>query len=105
MLLVIRHFVTEADQIGKVAPKQTTRAALFTYVESELKAIDGDLAEPRTNEYGRADKAAAWALLARVYLNAQVYTGTAKYTEAITYSSKVITCRLRLLKANYKDLF
>jgi hypothetical protein len=64
-------FVTEDDQIGKVAPKQTTRAALFTYVESELKAIDGDLAEPRTNEYGRADKAAAWSLLARLYLNAR----------------------------------
>jgi predicted small lipoprotein YifL len=97
-------FVTEDDQIGKVAPKQTTRAALFTYVESELKAIDGDLAEPRTNEYGRADKAAAWSLLARLYLNAQVYTGTAKYTEAITYSSKVISAGY-LLKANYKDLF
>ena len=42
------------------------------------------------NQYGRADQAAAWALLARVYLNAQVYTGTARYTDAITYSQKVI---------------
>lgn len=97
-------FVTEDDQIGKVAPKQITRTALFTYVESELKAIEGDLAEPRTNEYGRADKGADWALLARLYLNAQVYTGAAKYTEAITYSSKVIGASYTL-KANYKDLF
>jgi len=97
-------FVTEDDQIGKVSPKQITRAALFSYVESELKAIEGDLAEPRTNEYGRADKGADWALLARLYLNAQVYTGTAKYTEAITYSSKVIAAGYAL-KANYKDLF
>ncbi len=44
----------------------------------------------RTNEYGRADKGAVWALLARLYLNAQVYTGTAKFTEAITYAKKVI---------------
>jgi starch-binding outer membrane protein, SusD/RagB family len=97
-------FVTEADAIGKTNPKQIQRAALFTYVESELKAIEGDLADPRTNEYGRADKGADWALLARLYLNAQVYTGTAKYTEAITYSSKVINAGY-LLKNNYKDLF
>lgn len=97
-------FVTEADPIGKVSPKQTTRAALFAYVESELKAIEGELAAPRTNEYGRADQGAAWSLLARLYLNAQIYTGTAKYTEAITYSSKVINGGYAL-KANYKDLF
>jgi hypothetical protein len=97
-------FVTEADEIGKVSPKQISRAALFTYVESELKAIEGELAEPRTNEYGRADKGADWALLARVYLNSQVYTGTARYTEAITYSSKVINAGY-ILKSNYKDLF
>jgi starch-binding outer membrane protein, SusD/RagB family len=97
-------FVTEADAIGKTNPKQIQRAALFTYVESELKAIEGDLADPRTNEYGRADKGADWALLARLYLNAQVYTGTAKYTEAITYSSKVINAGY-LLKNNYRDLF
>jgi len=97
-------FVTENDPIGKTPPKQTTRAALFSYIESELKAIEGDLADPRSNEYGRADKGADWALLARLYLNAQVYTGTAKYTEAITYSSKVIGAGYAL-KANYKDLF
>lgn len=97
-------FVTENDEIGKVAPKQIQRAALFSYIESELKAIEGDLADARTNEYGRADKGADWALLARLYLNAQVYTGTAKYTEAITYSSKVIAASYSL-KPNYMDLF
>lgn len=97
-------FVTEDDAIGKVNPKQIQRAALFNYVESELKAIEGDLAEPRANEYGRADKGADWSLLARLYLNAQVYTGTAKYTEAITYSSKVIAASYSL-KTNYMDLF
>nr|WP_199077645.1 RagB/SusD family nutrient uptake outer membrane protein [Pedobacter sp. ASV19] len=97
-------FVTENDPIGKTSPKQTTRAALFSYVESELKAIDGDLADPRSNEYGRADKGAEWALLARLYLNAQVYTGTARYTDAVTYSSKVINGGYSL-KTNYKDLF
>ncbi len=83
-------FVTEADLLGASLPKQKSRADLFTYIETELKAIEADLADAKTNEYGRADKAAAWALLARIYLNANEYTGTAKNTEAITYAKKVI---------------
>ena len=97
-------FLTEANLIGKVSPEQIKRADLFNYVESELKAIEGDLADARTNEYGRADKGADWALLARLYLNAEVYTGTAKYTEAITYSSKVIGAGYGLA-TQYKNLF
>ncbi|WP_443944682.1 RagB/SusD family nutrient uptake outer membrane protein [Pedobacter sp. AW1-32] len=97
-------FVTEDDNIGKVNPKQTTRAALFTYIESELKAIEPDLADARQNDYGRADKAADWSLLARMYLNAQVYTGTARYTDAITYSSKVISSSYSL-NNSYDNLF
>src|SRR5882724_5122075 len=83
-------FATEKDGIGSFIPKQITRKDLFTYIESELKAIDAGLKAPKTNEYGRADQAAAWALLARMYLNAQVYTGTARFTDAITYCNKVI---------------
>lgn len=97
-------FITEADNIGKIAPKQTTRAKLFDYVESELKAIEPDLKDAKTNEYGRADKGAEWALLARLYINAQVYTGTAKNTEAITYATKVINAGYSL-KTKYGDLF
>ena len=90
-------FVTEDDILGSTLPKQATRTELFNYVESELKAIDPDLADPKTNEYGRADKAAAWALLARIYLNAEVYTGTAHYNDAITYSKKVIDAGYSLI--------
>ncbi len=83
-------FATETDILGSFLPKQATRTELFNYVASELKAIDPDLADARTNEYGRADKAAAWALLARNYLNAEVFTGTAHYDSALIYSKKVI---------------
>lgn len=97
-------FVTENDAIGKQAPKQIQRAELFKYVESELKSIDADLIDARTNEYGRADKGAAWALLARLYLNAEVYTGSPRFTEAVTYSQKVINGGYRLT-SSYKNLF
>ncbi|PWK78044.1 putative outer membrane starch-binding protein [Mucilaginibacter oryzae] len=83
-------FVTEKDPLGSTLPKQIARKDLFNYIESELKAIDGQLVKPKQNEYGRADQAAEWALLARIYLNAEVYTGTARYGDAITYSKMVI---------------
>ncbi|SHN28686.1 RagB/SusD family nutrient uptake outer membrane protein [Mucilaginibacter sp. OK098] len=83
-------FVTDANAVGSIIPPQTDRKTLFNYIEGELKAIDPLLAKPKANEYGRADEAAAWALLARIYLNAKVYTGTDRYTDAITYAKKVI---------------
>lgn len=83
-------FVTEKDALGSVLPKQISRSALFNYVTGELKAIDPLLVAPMQNQYGRADQGADWALLARLYLNDSVYTGTPHYDSAIYYSSKVI---------------
>jgi hypothetical protein len=90
-------FVTDAEALGSVMPKQRTRAQIFAFVESELRAIDADLVDARRNEYGRADKAAAWALLARIYLNAQVYTGTARNTDAATYAKRVLDAGYTLI--------
>jgi hypothetical protein len=97
-------FITENDRVGLTAPRQIMRAELFNYVESELLAIDADLAAPRSLPYGRADKAAAWALLSRLYLNANVYAGTPKNTECITYSKRVIDAGYSLVN-NYSLLF
>jgi hypothetical protein len=82
-------FVTEADNVGVFFPKQKSRTEIFNFIESELKAISGDLGAPRFS-YGHADQAADWSLLTSLYLNAQVYTGTARNTDAITYANKVI---------------
>ncbi len=97
-------FVTEADKPGAFFPKQTTRAALFTYVESELKAIENTLGDPKF-EYARADKGAAWTLLAKLYLNAKVYTGTDRYTDCITYCNKVIASNKYALSPKYQNNF
>jgi starch-binding outer membrane protein, SusD/RagB family len=85
-------FVTEADKPGAFLPNQISRAELFAYVESELKAIYDDLGDPKF-EYGRADKAVASMLLAKLYMNAEVFLGpgNTKYTEAITELNKVIS--------------
>jgi len=96
-------FVTEADNVGVFFPTQKSRSFVFNYIESELKAIDGDLGAPRF-EYGRADKGAAWTLLAKLYLNAKVYTGTDRSTDAITYANKVIASNAYTLEPHYKNL-
>jgi hypothetical protein len=83
-------FVTEEDLVGAFFPEPIERTALFEYIESELLAIEDALVPARQNEYARADQAAAWTLLTKLYLNAEVYTGQPRYTEAVTYASKVI---------------
>lgn len=83
-------FANENSLAAGEAPEQILRTDLFNFIETELTEIESKLATPRSNEYGRADQAACWSLLSRLYLNAEVYTGSAKYTEAITFSKKVI---------------
>lgn len=83
------NFTTEDDAIN-AQPQAYNRQQLFDFIESELKAIEGDLADPLTNEHGRADKGVAWMILAKIYLNAEVYTGQGKYTECIDYCKKII---------------
>lgn len=97
-------FITEKDGVGAFYPKQISRAALFSYIESELKAIDPLLAPARQSDYGHADQGADWALLARLYLNAGVYTGTTRYTDCITYCNKIINAGYTL-DPNYQHMF
>ncbi|MBX2843472.1 MAG: RagB/SusD family nutrient uptake outer membrane protein [Flammeovirgaceae bacterium] len=94
-------FFTEEDALGKVSPEQETRANVFSFIESELKAIETQMSTPGDGEYGRADQAAAWALLAKLYLNASVYTGTDRSTDCITYCKKIIGAGYTL-DENYK---
>lgn len=98
-------FYTEEDEIGGTAPDQATPEEVFAYIVSELEAIESELGDPGTVEYGRADKAAAWALQAKVYLNAETYQGTSYYDEAITACNKIIESGVYSLMDNYQDNF
>jgi len=80
--------VTE-DDLGNTTPKpQATRTEMFNFVESELLDIEGKISA--TNTYGRANKSVVRMLLAKLYMNAEVYTGTSRYNDAATYIKKVI---------------
>jgi hypothetical protein len=97
-------FTTDADGVGNFYPKQIQRADLFNYIVSELHDIEDQLGEPKYS-YPQADKAAAWMLLARVYLNAEVYTGTAKWDSCKLYCDKVISSGKYSLATNYRQNF
>ncbi len=94
-------------------PEQYTRAQVYEFIESELKDIIGEgsgdqvLSDPAPKKYGqqgygRVDKAAAWMLLARLYLNAQVYTGTPQWAAARDYAKKVMDSPYKLFTDDYE---
>lgn len=91
-------------KVEKETPKQNTRAEIFAFLESELLEIQNEMNEAGSGVYYRADRAAAWLLLARLYLNAEVYTGTPRWADAATYAEKVINSYYKLAE-NYAALF
>lgn len=93
------HYYYYLDLFGKAPfkehfdndlPVEYEGATLYDYIQSELADIEDDMTEPGQGDFGRADKAANWMLRARLYLNAEVYTGTADWANAETYATKVI---------------
>ena len=97
-------FTTEESGVGKFFPEIGSRVEIFEYVESELLEIQDILGDPGFS-YPQADKGAAWMLLARNYLNAEVYTGTARWDDCITYCDKVEASGAYSLNPNYRHNF
>jgi hypothetical protein len=77
---------------GDFSPKANTpRAQVFSFIESEIKAALPDLnTSVAASQYGRPNKYMAYALLAKMYLNAEYYTGTARYSDCIAACDNVI---------------
>lgn len=96
--------VTEADPLGSTPPQQATRQQVYDFVVSELQEIQDELPAAGAANYGRATSAAAAMLLAKLYLNAGVYTGTANYPGALTALQTVIAGPFSL-DDEYQDLF
>ncbi len=94
--------------ISSDKPQQYSRAQVYEFLEGELLSIVGegednsavlaDAAPHRNGDerYGRVDKAAGWLVLSRLYLNAEVYTGTAQWSKAQEYAMKVVNSAYKL---------
>lgn len=85
-------------------PKNNTRAEVFTFVESEMIKAAADLPSVttvnRTAYYPRFTKEAIYSALATLYLNAKVYNGTDKWTQAIEMCDKVIATNAYKLESS-----
>ena len=98
-------FVTEEDRVGAFQPERITRTDLFNYVESELIDLSNVLSAAGTVDYGRATREAAKTLLAKIYLNAEVYSGTNRYDDCRNYCEQVINSGAFQLDMDYQHLF
>jgi starch-binding outer membrane protein, SusD/RagB family len=97
--------VTVATLDQKNLPATAKRIDVFAFVEKEFKeALDGlpalkDMSNKKAY-YPRFAKETVQALLAKLYLNAQVYTGTPRWQDCITYCDLVINSGVYKLEPN-----
>ncbi|WP_158796236.1 RagB/SusD family nutrient uptake outer membrane protein [Pedobacter sp. L105] len=79
-------------QVGTpLSPPTESRAQVFAFIESELKANVDLLPKLSQQSVGRITQAAGYAMLAELYLNAEVWTGTAKWDECTAACDKILT--------------
>ncbi len=97
--------VTEEDLEGEedVLPVQSTRAEVFAFIESELLEVMPVLNDEKV--YGKMNRWAARMVLAKIYLNAEVYIGVTKWDEAIAQVDDIETNGGYALEPNYHANF
>ena len=89
-------------------PPNNTRKEVYDFVESELLAALPDLQKTGPNDnatYGRVNYYTAQTVLAKLYLNAEVFSGTAQWDKAIAACDDIINSGKFALMPNYRDNF
>lgn len=88
-------------------PQQIGRTESFNRIESELLDIEkrGLLPDASTKTYGLMTNQIIQTILAKMYINAEIYTGTARWSDALTYAKKVTSYSGFQLETNYQNLF
>ena len=93
---------TEDSPNGNIP--QSSRSEVFDFVESELFAIIPDLkATNHPSTYSKFTKETAHTLLAKIYLNAEIYTGTAQWDKVIAQCNEVIKGPFAINSSYFED--
>jgi len=96
----------EADEVDfSVSPVVLTSKEAADYIIGELTAILPNLKTKAEVGSERVTKGAAQALLAKIYLNYEVYGGEAKWTEAIQYCDELINSGTYAVANDYWEMF
>jgi starch-binding outer membrane protein, SusD/RagB family len=94
------------DFTSQELPDQATRQQVYDFVVSELTAALPHLStETGTAMHGRMNQWAAKGILARVYLNASVYTGTPQWNRAAEMAKDVMDSGRFILEPQYRTPF
>ena len=94
------------DFTSEEVPQQSNRQEVYEFVVSELTAAIPNLSEETgVSTYGRINRWAAMGILARVYLNAEVYVGTPAYDQVISLTQEIIDAGLFGLESDYRRPF
>lgn len=98
-------YIPEEESVGgNYLPEQKDRKFFFTWIESELKDLEGKLPAANKENYGKGNDPTAWMILAKLYLNAEIYIGEQKYTECLTYLNKILSAGYSIDPV-YKNMF
>lgn len=87
-------------------PKQSTRQQVYDFVVKEFTdniSLLSDKVDLTT--YGRFNKWAAKSILAKVYLNAGVYTGTPQWDKCIEQCNDIIASNKYIIESLYKTSY
>ncbi|MCF0068855.1 RagB/SusD family nutrient uptake outer membrane protein [Dyadobacter sp. CY261] len=99
--------ITQFDVPAGFIPEQSTRKEVFDFIVKDIldnAPLLSDKNDPTT--YGRFNKWGAHTLLAKMYLNAEVYTGTPAWEKCIEQCNLVINSGAGYaLEANQKEVF
>jgi starch-binding outer membrane protein, SusD/RagB family len=98
--------ITKFDVPANFLPEQNTRKEVFDFIVADITDNIDNLSDKNDQStYGRINKWVAHTLLAKLYLNAEVYTGETKWDACIEQCNAVINSDLFRLEPNQKSVF
>ena len=98
--------ITKFDLPEGFLPEQSSRVEVYNFIVQEITESLPHLSEQADiSTYGRFNKWGAYALLAKLYLNAQVYTGQPEWEKCIAACNEVINSGKYALEPNHNDPF
>lgn len=98
-------FIHENTPVGAgTIAEQKDRKHFFEWIIQEIGDIEHSLPSSTRANYGKFTQAAAWMLLAKIYLNAEVYVGQAYYDECLSYLNRIIEQDFSL-DEDYRHIF
>ncbi len=110
LLMDIYGDVPLVTSFGEEVTERTGRAEVFSFLEDDLlDAVNYLNTTVDQSTYGRPTKYMAYALLAKLYINSEVYTGTSRYDDVIVMCDKIISAAnesdVYSLEDDYLDVF